>query len=105
MRNKIIKYAILNALATAFYIALISSFLFYVPKTLNTNKPDTVFAPILMLSLLVFSVSVVGSLIFGRPILWCFNNKKKEASSLLIYTLLAFFIFIAIVFAILLFDY
>jgi len=91
MKNNITKYALINALATAFYIALVASFLFYVPKALNSNITDTVFAPILMLSLLVFSVSVVGLLIFGRPILWYLDGKKKEAFSLLIYTLLIFF--------------
>ncbi len=100
MKNKIAKYAAVNALSTALYIVLISSFLFYVPRIFNFDKADTVFAPILMLSLLVFSASVVGSLIFARPILWCLDGQKKEAVRLLIYTLLTFFILTTIIFAI-----
>lgn len=95
MNTKITKYAVGHALLTMLYIVLISSFLFYVPRTFNFDKTDTVFAPILMLSLLVFSASVVGSLIFARPILWCLDGQKKEAVRLLVYTLLAFFIITA----------
>ena len=100
MNTKITKYAVGHALLTTLYIVLISSFLFYIPKTLNFDKSeDTVFAPILMLSLLVFSASTVGSLIFARPILWCLDGQKKEAVRLLSYTLLTFFILTAIIFA------
>ncbi len=99
MKNKIAKYAILNAFLTTAYIVLISSFLFYVPKALDFDKTDdTVFAPILMLSLLVFSASVVGFLIFGRPILWYLDGNKKEAVSLFGYTLLSFFVITVIIF-------
>lgn len=99
MKNNITKYALVNALLTALYIALVSSFVFYVPKALGlNNKPDTVMAPIVMLSLLVFSVSVVGLLIFGRPVMWCLDGRKKEALRLVIYTLLTFFIVTAAVF-------
>ncbi len=93
MRNNITKYAVINAALTTLYITLISSFIFYVPRALHLNdKPDSVFAPIIMLSLLVFSASVVGLLIFGKPIMWYLDGKKTEALKLLIFTLLTFFI-------------
>lgn len=101
MKNKIIKNAVLNACLTTAYIVLISSFLFYIPKALDFNKTeDTLFAPVLMLSLLVFSASAAGFLIFGRPILWYLDGNKKEAVSLFGYTLLTFFIITAAIFAI-----
>jgi len=88
MKNTIIKNALFNALGTALYIVAIASFLFYVPKALGLNdKPDTVLAPITMLSLLVFSAALTGSLVLGRPILWYLDGKKQEALSLLVYTL------------------
>ena len=85
--NIIIKTATINAALTALYVSAISSFLFYIPKIFDTTKPDTVLAPIMMLSLLVFSAALVGALIFGKPILWYLDGKKKEAVSLLFYTL------------------
>ena len=88
LKNEIIKNAAINAFLTALYIIIIASFLFYVPKFSGLDKADdTVLAPIIMLSLLVFSAALVGSLIFGRPVLWYLEDKKNEAVSLLIYTL------------------
>jgi len=91
-RNSIIKYSAMNAGGAALYVAAIASFLFYIPKFFDQAKEDTVMAPILMLMLLVFSAALMGSLIFGRPIMWFLDGKKQEAVHLLIYTLLFFLI-------------
>lgn len=90
--NNIIKIAVLNAMGTILYIVLIASFLSNAQHIFGPDEPKTVLVPIMMLSLLVFSVAVTGSLIFGRPILWYLDGKKKEALSLLIYTLGIFFL-------------
>ncbi len=92
MKNDIVKNAVLNALATAAYIAAVASFLFYAPKVFGTQKVDTVLVPIVMLSLLVFSAAFTGLLIFGRPAIWYLDGKKKEAVSLLALTLGIFLI-------------
>ncbi|MBI1957243.1 MAG: hypothetical protein HY434_01040 [Candidatus Liptonbacteria bacterium] len=81
----IIKTAGINAALTALYIILIASFLFYGPRAFAPE--DTVFAPIAMLSLLVFSAALVGFLVLGRPILWYLDGRKREAVALLMYTL------------------
>jgi hypothetical protein len=97
MNNTIIKNALLNACGTALYIVGIASFLSYTPKIFGQGEdPKTVLIPIVMLSLLVFSVALVGLLIFGRPIFWYLDGKKKEAISLVCYTLAIFFIIMII---------
>jgi hypothetical protein len=84
--KKTIKYALLNSLGTTIYIALVASFLYFVGN--NSSSTDkSVFIPIAMLMLLVLSVATVGSLIFGRPILWYLDGKKKESLKLLLWTL------------------
>ena len=84
MPKDILKHAFINAFLTGMYVTLVASFLFYVPKSLGLNDTaDTVLAPILMLSLLVFSVALVGTLIFGRPVLWYLDCQKKKAVSFL----------------------
>ncbi len=92
MKNTIIKHAVLNALAAALYIILVASFLFYAPKMIGPGPADTVLVPIVMLLLLVFSAALTGLLLFGKPVLWYFAGKKKEALSLLAATLLIFLI-------------
>lgn len=90
----IIKTAALHAFLTALYIAAVSTFLSHAQAIFGKEEPKTVLVPIMMLSLLVFSAALVGSLIFGRPIFWYLDGKKKEALSLLIYTLGIFLAFV-----------
>ncbi len=87
MRKIVLKTALINACATALYVTAVASFLFYAPKFFEPNKNETVLVPILMLSLLVFSAAITGSLIFGKPAIWYFDGKKKEALLLLAYTI------------------
>ncbi len=86
MKNPIIKHALEQALATALYVVVIASSLFYAPTFFGEAEKKTVLIPIIMLLLLVFSAGLTGSLVFGRSILWYLDGKKKEAVSLLLYT-------------------
>jgi len=87
MSKHIIKHALIDAGGTTVYIIAIASFLFYAQKIFGANEPDTVLAPIVMLLLFVISAATTSSLVFGKPILWYLEGKKKEAVSLLAYTL------------------
>lgn len=92
MNKKVIKQAAVGALGTSLYIALIASVLFYAPRVFHTeNTPDTVLAPIAVLCLFVFSAALTGFLMLGRPVAWYIDGKKKEALSLLGWTLGIFF--------------
>jgi hypothetical protein len=87
MKNSILKFAGLNALGTASYVALVATFLSYTSQIFGADKEDVILIPISMLLLLVLSASVTGSLVLGRPILWYLDGKKKEAVTLFIATL------------------
>jgi hypothetical protein len=101
-KKEILKYALLNASLTSLYIALIGFFFRYGTIFLNSRgKSDTVFAPIAMLLLFVFSASLCGALVLGRPILWYMDGKKKEAVILFIYTLTSFLVITGIMFVLL----
>lgn len=98
MNKNTIRYAILNALGTALYVSTIASCLFYASAIFGPDEPKgTALIPIMMLLLLVFSVAVVGLLIFGRPVLWYLDGRKKEAVSLVISTLVIIFMIIVCV--------
>jgi len=99
--KKITKHSLINASATALYIIIVSTFIY----SLSNFAPDekkTILIPIAMLMLLVFSVALVGTLIFGKPILWFLEGKKKEALKLLVYTLAILLILVILAFALLL---
>ena len=96
----VIKYAAINSLGTAAYIVFIVSLIFSLGNKFS-GSDETLFVPIAMLMLLVFSVALVGSLIFGRPILWYIDGKKKDAVLLLAYTLGIFLAITLIAFLIL----
>ncbi len=81
----IVKQAAYNALATTAYVTFIGAFLSYVPRFFG--KHDTALIPVVMLLLLVCSAGLTGSLVFGQPILWYIDGKKKEAFHLLRATL------------------
>ncbi len=83
--KEIIKKAIINSFVTALYIILIASFMFYLGQ--NESDAKSVFIPIAMLMLFVFSAAFTGSLVFGKPLMLYIDGKRKEALSLLFYTL------------------
>ncbi|OGZ02460.1 MAG: hypothetical protein A2946_02720 [Candidatus Liptonbacteria bacterium RIFCSPLOWO2_01_FULL_53_13] len=92
----IVKHAVVNSLLATLYIALVSLFLSYAPSVFGPAQKDTVLVPIVMLSLLVFSVAIMGVLIFGRSAMWYLDGRKDEALSLLAHTLAIFFFIIIV---------
>ena len=81
-----IKYAAMNSLGTAAYIVLVVSLIFFFGGRFPEDG-KTVFAPIAMLMLFVFSAAFTSALVFGRPVIWYIDGKKKDAVKLLVYTL------------------
>ena len=98
-KGKILSYAFINSLSTAIYVMFIATFIYFLGQS-NFETNYTLFVPIAMLMLLVFSVAITGCLIFGRPIIWYLDNKKKESLLLLFYTLEIFLIIIILIFLI-----
>jgi len=82
---KIITRALINAISTAIYIILVASLLF----SFQTSTPtkDIIIIPIAMLLLFVCSAAITGFLVFGKPAMLYLDGKKKEAISLLSYTI------------------
>lgn len=94
--STVIKHAATNALITTAYIVLVALFLSNAERIFDQAEPKTILIPILMLLLLVFSAALTGTFVFGRPVMWYLEGKKKEALSLLVYTLGFLFIFTVI---------
>jgi hypothetical protein len=83
------KNPLLNALGAAGYILLVVSLMTFVFET-QSNKPDTFFAPVVMLSLLTLSVAVMAYAFFYQPLQLLLAGKKKEATQLFVHTVSIF---------------
>jgi hypothetical protein len=97
MNNKI-WHSLGHAGLVLFYIWIIAEIMTHFDKKGGGNPG--ILVPIAILSLLVLSVTVVGTLIFGRPVLIYLNGQKKEAIQFLGYTVLWMFLITAIVLAV-----
>jgi len=100
--DKIIKRAFADSVGTAAYIILVASFVFSL-KSFPELK-DTAFIPIAMLLLFVCSAAITGFLVFGKPIMLYIDRKKKEAVSLLGYTLGILFLITLVSFILLIYK-
>lgn len=98
-KSKIIKNALINVLAATAYIVLVATLLENGNKLFGPD--DNAFSPIAFLLLFVFSASVMGVTLLGRPILWYLDGFKKESINLILYTLGFLFVITFIVLSIL----
>jgi len=84
--NKVWKTALMNAGATALYVMAVGGFMYY-GSVIKLGRSNTMLIPMTLLLLFVFSAALTGFLIFGKPAQLYVDGKKKEALSLLTYTL------------------
>lgn len=83
------KTALINSIATAFYIITVGCFMYFA-SLIKVGRANTILVPIALLLLFVFSAAITGFLIFGKPAQMYVDGKKKEALSLFAYTLTFF---------------
>jgi hypothetical protein len=97
--KKILLPAVTNSLGTVVYIAVVAWFMTFLTSSTNNLLANIseVLAATIMLTLLVLSVAVVGSLIFGRPLMWYLDGKKREAINLLVTTIGSLFVLLLII--------
>ena len=86
----------INALLAALYIVFVVLLITYGPAYVR-DKPDTILAPMAMLSLLVFSVAFMGYLFFLQPVAMYLEGQKNEAVELFTKTLSAFAVITGII--------
>lgn len=87
---------LINALSAAAYIFSVVTIMNFVTQPLR-DKPDTFFAPIMVLFMLTLSVAVMAFLFFYQPLLLFIEGKKKQAVNLFVKTVGIFAIFTIIV--------
>ena len=85
MKWKIFKQAAINASGMFAYVTTVG--LFMSNASLIFGEKDTVITPVAALMLLVFSAALMGILLFGQPVMWYVDGRKKDALYLLGYTM------------------
>ena len=97
-KNTILKTGFSNAFIAAAYITLVAIFIHNAEKIFgpSEDQPLTIVA---MLLLLVISVAVMGITIFGRPLMWYLDGKKKEAVLLVFHTIFFLMILAVLIFS------
>ncbi len=83
------KNPFINAISASGYIILVVSIMNFISQT-QKHKPDTFLAPIMFLSLLTLSVTVMAYLFFYQPLQIFLSGKKKNAVDLFIKTVIIF---------------
>jgi hypothetical protein len=88
MLKTIIKYGAVHAGLTTAYVIGIASFLSHVEAIFGPEESRAkILIPVVMLLAFIISAAVTSLLVFGRPIMWYLEGKKKESLSLLACTL------------------
>lgn len=92
------KHAAVNAIVTAVYVTLVANFLARAEHVFGDVGPgkESLIA-MFMLTLLVMSAAITGFAVFGKPVMWYLDGKKKEAISLLTLTIAFLFVFVLLV--------
>ncbi|NCN45747.1 MAG: hypothetical protein CO040_01980 [Candidatus Pacebacteria bacterium CG_4_9_14_0_2_um_filter_36_8] len=94
------KKPLINALCASAYIILVVTVMTLVTQPLR-DKPDTFFAPIMMLFMLTLSVAVMAFLFFYQPLQLFIEGKKKQAVDFFAKTVGIFAIITAVILALL----
>jgi len=79
---------LIQAGAVVAYCALVSGFFFFLLHSGSGFQPEAFWGPLIMLTLLVFSASVMGIIIFGYAVVLALDNKLKIAGKVLLWTLI-----------------
>lgn len=86
------KNPLLNAFTASAYIVSVVLIMNFVTQPLR-NKPDTMFAPLVVLFMLTLSVAVMAYLFFYQPLQLFIEGKKKAALDLFTKTVGIFALF------------
>lgn len=76
---------LINAFSASGYIILVVNLMNFISQNLK-DKPDTIFAPITLLSLLTLSAAVMSYLFFYQPLKLFIEGKKKDSVRLFLQT-------------------
>ena len=78
-----------NALLATGYISILVTLIFNSPKLITDNELGMM-APVIFLSVFVFSAAIMGYLFVYQPVLLLIEGKKEEATKFFLTTVFSF---------------
>jgi len=97
MKNsKVWLWSAVNAVGVFVYVMLVVWVITNGEKVFG--EMENFWGPVTFLLLFVFSALVCGLLVFGRPIYLWFDNAKKEAVKMLLFTVVNLFVILLVAF-------
>lgn len=84
--DQIAKRGMLHALAALLYVAAVAALMTNAQALFGPDEP-VFLAPVAMLMLFVLSAAVMASLVFGKPAMLYVDGKKKEAITMVAWTI------------------
>ncbi|HSD12301.1 MAG TPA: hypothetical protein VLC10_01970 [Patescibacteria group bacterium] len=96
--RRIIRRGVANAALAAAYVGAVVLLLSNAQRLFGQGE-DRMLVPFAMLMLFVVSAAVTGGLVFGMPLLWYLDGKKREAVRLAAWTVAALAALTALLFA------
>ena len=87
MNKKLLGWSFLHAILAMLYILGVGLFMSHGAQIFGGDDSRSLLVPAAILLLFVISASVMGILILGKPILMYLENKKKDALTMLFYTI------------------
>lgn len=88
------KQALIDAGATALYVAAIALFMANAEKAFMAGPENQALGITLFLLLFVFSAACCATFVFGKPVMWYLDGKRKEAFQLLQLTIVFLFVIV-----------
>jgi hypothetical protein len=98
--KKSVLHSLGHAVLVFAYITLVATLLSNAQKLFG-DQDNNFWIPVAMLMLFVFSATITGVLVLGRPAILYFGGQKKEAFQFLGYTAGWLFIFTVVAFVVL----
>lgn len=88
MNRKILKYALIGAGITLGWIFVVVTIMSNAESWFGGRVPEeNLLIPVVMLLLFVVSAAVTSMGVFGRPIMWYLDGRKKDAVLLAVATI------------------
>lgn len=97
-KSELVEMGVLTGVVEGIYVTLVAWFMSSAESIFKGHTPDPIFGAMAILSLLVFSAAISGTLVFGYPAYFFLQKKYRESFTVFISTLITILIIFVLIF-------